>query len=167
MSAVIPIVNEQDEIIGYKQRSEVDYTKDIFRTASLWITNSEGQILLAQRSKDKKVDPDKWAEAVGGTVEGTDSYKVTIYREAEEELGVVEEKFELSIKQFVNTPTARYFIQWYTLTLDWPLDNFHPQESEVQKIGWWNPEQLHNIHELVENGQLSISLIPIIESTLE
>lgn len=167
MSETIPIVNEQDEIIGYKQRSEVDYTKDIFRTASLWVTNPEGQILLAKRSSDKKVDPDKWAEAVGGTVEGTDGYEATIYREAEEELGIVKEKFELSMKQFVDTPAARYFIQWYTVTLDWPLDNFRLQESEVQKIGWWSPERLNNIHERVENGQFSDSLIPIIELNLE
>lgn len=52
-----------------KSRDDIDYSKDIFRTASLWITNSNGDILLAQRKFDKKVDPGKWAEAVVGTVE--------------------------------------------------------------------------------------------------
>jgi isopentenyldiphosphate isomerase len=86
----IPIVNEKDEIIDYKARTDISFEKDIFRTASLWITNSKGEVLLARRKFDKKVDPGKWAEAVGGTVEGDDSYEDTVIREAEEELGIKE-----------------------------------------------------------------------------
>lgn len=159
MNAIVPIVNDQDEVVEHKQRNDIDYTKDIFRSASLWITNSEGQILLAQRSNDKKVDPGKWAEAVGGTVEGDDSYEATIYREAQEELGIINQKFEMGPKQFVDTPSARYFIQWYTVKLNWPLENFHPQTSELQAIGWWSKDQLRNIHERIEKGQFADAIL--------
>lgn len=84
----VPIVNLNDEIIAYKDRSEIYYGNDIFRTASPWVTNSNGDVLVAQRKFYKKVDPGKWAEAVGGTVENNDSYLKTIVREAEEELGL-------------------------------------------------------------------------------
>lgn len=164
MDVTIPIVNERDEIIGHKKRSDINYAKDIFRTASLWITDAEGRILLAQRSSDKKVDPDKWAEAVGGTVEADDSYETTIYREAQEELGIIGEKFERGPKQFVDTPFARYFIQWYIITLDWPLEDFHPQTSELQAIGWWSKDQLRNIHERIEEGQFTEAILPMLNS---
>jgi isopentenyldiphosphate isomerase len=80
----IPIVDAQDNVIAHKNRASIGYANDIFRTASLWITNSNGDVLLAQRKLDKKVDPGKWAEAVSGTVENDNTYE-TIIREAEEE----------------------------------------------------------------------------------
>lgn len=139
---MVPIVNRDDEIIGYKQRAELDYAVDIVRSASLWITNSRGEFLLAQRKFDKRTDPGKWAEAVGGTVEDQDSYEATAYREADEELGITGVPFVLGPKQFVEGPSASYFVQWYYVTLDWPIEKFVPQEEEVEQIAWWNPELL-------------------------
>jgi len=56
---MIPLVNKDDKIIGNIDRSDLDYNHDIFRTASLWVTNSNGDVLLAQRKLNKKVDPGK------------------------------------------------------------------------------------------------------------
>src|SRR5687768_11331136 len=100
----IPVVDQQDKIIGFKERDEIDFQKDIFRTASLWITNSQGDVLLAQRKHNKKTDPGKWAEAVGGTVEGDDSYEATVLREAYEELGLQNVTPQLGPKQLITTP---------------------------------------------------------------
>ncbi|HYG83983.1 MAG TPA: NUDIX domain-containing protein [Verrucomicrobiae bacterium] len=138
---IVPVVNRDDVIIGAKDRSALDFKKDIFRTASLWITNSQGDVLLAQRKHNKKVDPGKWAEAVGGTVEGGDSYETTIYREAQEELGIVDVPFQLGPKQLITFP-ARYFVQWYSVTLDWPLERFMIQTAEIEQIAWLPRAQL-------------------------
>jgi hypothetical protein len=35
---LIPIVNDNDEIIGYKERKEIQ-TEDIYRISSLWVVN--------------------------------------------------------------------------------------------------------------------------------
>lgn len=137
----IPIVNRQDEIIGHKDRADLDYSKDIFRSASLWITNSNGDVLLAQRKMDKKVDPGKWAEAVGGTVEGGDSYEETIIREAEEELGLTDLVITPGPKQFITTPCS-YFVQWYTATIDKGISEFIIQEDEVEQVAWIPHAQL-------------------------
>ena len=59
-------------VIGQKQRELLE-PPDIFRSSSLWITNSKGEVLIAQRSHSKKLDPGKWGEAVGGVVEGDNS----------------------------------------------------------------------------------------------
>lgn len=113
------------------ERDDIDFAKDIFRTASLWITNSKGDILLAQRKLNKKTDPGKWAEAVGGTVEGDDGYEDTVIREAEEELGLVGISPVLGPKQFIKTP-CQYFVQWYTIVINQDLDYFTAQEEEVE-----------------------------------
>lgn len=131
----IPIVDTSDAIIGFKERADIDYSKDIFRTASLWITNSRGDILLAQRKFDKKVDPGKWAEAVGGTVEGDDNYEQTVIREAKEELGLNITTLTAGPKQFITTPCS-YFVQWFTVVVDEGIDSFVIQDEEVEQIAW-------------------------------
>ena len=140
---IIPIVDLNDKTIAHKDRSEIDYNVDIFRTASLWITNSNGDVLLAQRKYDKKVDPGKWAEAVGGTVENDDSYLETIVREAEEELGLKGVDIKIGPKQFITTP-CKYFVQWYTACIDKPISEFRFQEEEVDQIAWVSINQLND-----------------------
>lgn len=132
---IIPIVDKTDQVIAYKKRTDINFSQDIFRTASLWITNTKGEILLAQRKFDKKVDPGKWAEAVGGTVEGQDSYKETVIREAEEELGLRVIDIKKGPKQFIITPCS-YFVQWYSVVIDLPLSGFTVQPEEVEAIAW-------------------------------
>lgn len=146
----IPIVDMHDAIIDNKDRANIDYARDIFRTASLWITNSNGDVLLAQRKFDKKVDPGKWAEAVGGTVEGEDSYEETVVREAEEELGLTNISIAKGPKQFITTP-CKYFVQWYTTVVDKDISEFTPQAEEVENIAWIPRAQLEK--ELVEQPE--------------
>jgi isopentenyldiphosphate isomerase len=136
----IPVVNQNDEVIGFKERADVDPSTDIVRSASLWITNSKGDILLAQRKFTKRNNPGKWSEAVGGTVEGEDDYESTMLREAEEEIGLVVSNYEIGPKQYVDSP-AKYFVQWYTTVVDRPVDAFTVQEEELEQLAWISEEQ--------------------------
>ena len=83
--SLIPVVNEQDEIIGYKQRNEI-LVDDIYRIASLWVINELGEILLVQRATTKSHDPSKWTCTVNGTVEKGENYEENIIKEMEEEI---------------------------------------------------------------------------------
>ena len=159
----IPIVDKNDKTITYKDRLEIDYSKDIFRTASLWITNSNGDILLAQRKFDKKVDPGKWAEAVGGTVENDDSYFDTIIREAKEELGLSDIDIRIGPKQYITTPCC-YFVQSYMTCIDKPIDEFVFQQEEVEQIAWVPASQLRD--ELQTSPDKYIEAMPGIISIL-
>ena len=85
MSELITIVNLDDEIIGYKPRSEIT-SQDVYRVSALWIENSKGEILLAQRGFMKRNNPGKWGPAVAGTIDKGESYEENMYKEAEEEL---------------------------------------------------------------------------------
>jgi len=83
----IPIVNEQDEIIkvvDIKDRKP----GEICRITGLWLTDPEGNILLAQRAFNKKLSPGLWGPAAAGTVEEGETYESNIIKEAEEEIGL-------------------------------------------------------------------------------
>jgi hypothetical protein len=49
----IPIVDENDEIIGYKERDEIN-ANDIYRVTSILVTDGGDNILLQKRSLSKK-----------------------------------------------------------------------------------------------------------------
>lgn len=85
----IPIVNEQDEIIEYKEKKDLT-PSDINRDTGLWILDENNNILLAQRSSNKKVHPNLWTVAVAGTVEEGETYESNIIKEAREEMGIVD-----------------------------------------------------------------------------
>ncbi len=136
----LEIVNENDEVIGVKKRSEI--TKDdIYRISALWVTNKAGDILLAQRSFDKKHDPGKWAAAVGGTVTEGESYDENIIREAQEELGLKLKKPIKLKKMLVRANTGPYFVQWFGLIVDNNV-SLKRQESEVEELGWFTKQDL-------------------------
>ena len=138
---MIQIVDEKDNLIGHKERGEVDPEKDIYRSAALWLTNSKGEVLLAQRKFTKDHDPGKQGPAVSGTVDEGETYESNIYKEAEEEIGLKGETLKLGPKERV-TKEYNFFCQWFTHSLDWPLEKFVPQESEVEKLAWISEQEL-------------------------
>lgn len=137
----IQIVDDHDQLIGVKERTEVDYKTDIYRVSALWLTNSKGQTLLAKRAAVKDKDPNKWGPAVAGTIDEGETYDVNIYKEAEEEIGLTGVQFEKGPKILIKHPRT-YFCQWYFVTLDRDVDSFVMQEDEVDELAWVEIEQL-------------------------
>lgn len=137
---IVPIVNEQDEIIGHKHRSEITQ-QDIYRVSALWITNTAGDILIAQRKFTKTNDPGCWGPAVAGTVEEDETYESNIYKEAEEELGIASIHFDIGPK-LRGVKKHNYFVQWYKVVLDKNIEEFTPLETEVEQIRWISPSHL-------------------------
>lgn len=149
MDEKIIIVNENDEIIGSKERGTLNQ-EDIYRVSALMITNSRGQILLARRAWTKKQHPGVWDPAVAGTVAEGESYFSNILREAKEELG-------LEDIQPIEGPKTRtsgdynYFGQWYFLQLDKPIGEFKIDPIEVAEVKWIDKDDLFG--EIEKNPQ--------------
>ncbi len=137
----IQIVNEQDELIGVKDRSEIDYVTDIYRVSGLWLTNSLGQALLAKRAVTKDKDPGKWGPAVAGTIDENETYEDNIYKEAEEEIGLTGVTFMKTIKMYTDRP-RRAFTQWFSGTVDYEIADFTRQVEEVDELAWVDTEQM-------------------------
>lgn len=137
----IQIVNDKDEIIGYKKRDEVDFKNDIYRVAALWLSNSNGEVLIAQRKLTKDKDPGKWGPAVAGTVDEGETYDQNIVKEIEEEVGV--KGLDIVKGPHVRiTKPRNYFCQWFTAKLDKSSNEFIVQEDEVEKVEWIDFESL-------------------------
>lgn len=141
--AKIPVVDESDNIICYKERDEVE-EGDIYRVSSLWITNSSGQVLLARRAYTKKHDPGVWGPAVAGTVEEGETYEINIYKEAEEELGITGVQFDLG-EYKRKFGKHNYFSQSYFVVLDWEIDRFTLQKEEVAEVKWFAVSELEEL----------------------
>lgn len=150
MSSKTIIVDEKDNIIGSKERDALE-TSDIYRVSALWITNSQGEVLLAKRALTKSHSPGKWGPAVAGTVEEGETYYSNIIKEAEEELDLenIQPKTgpKLRVAQDYN-----YFCQWYLLEIDKPVEEFKIQKQEVEEVKWIpRKELLKRIKEKPEN----------------
>jgi len=140
--AKIIIVNKNDEIIGYKERGTLNQS-DIYRVSALWIQNSKGEMLLAQRSFNKKHNPGQWGPAVAGTNDEGESYKSNIIKEAEEEIGLKNYHLKKAFYEFIDGE-YKYFVQWFFALVDKEVKEFTIQEEEVEKIKWFSKEELTN-----------------------
>ena len=154
--AKIIIVNENDEIIGFKERGTLNQS-DIYRVSALWIQNSKGEILLTQRSFNKKNNPGQWGPAVAGTNDEGESYESNIIKEAEEEIGLKQNHFQKSFYHF-HDGEHRHFTQWFFALVDKKIEEFTIQEEEVEKIKWFTKEELLN--ELKKNPKTFLEVIP-------
>jgi isopentenyl-diphosphate delta-isomerase len=139
----IIIVNEEDEIIGYKERDTLT-ADDIYRVSGLWIENNKGQVLLARRAFNKKKDPGMWGPAVAGTIDKGETYESNIIKEANEELGLQNIKLNKGPKKRIKHP-HNHFTQWFLLKLNKPLEYFKINKEEVAEIKWFDKDELINL----------------------
>jgi len=97
------IVDKNDRVIGAKESQDIDFLNEIYRVSALWLWNSSGEVLVAQRKKSKGNDAGKWGPSVAGTVEEGESYEQNIVKEVEEEIGVRGVEISLDKKHFVSS----------------------------------------------------------------
>lgn len=136
----IIIVDENDEIIGHKERGTL-LKSDIYRVTALWVTNSRGDILLAQRALTKRHDPGKWGPAAAGTVDQGETYDGNVVKEAFEELGLAGIR-PTKGPRFRVSGEYQYFCQLYLLVVDRPAEDFVIQAEEVAQVRWFSKAEL-------------------------
>jgi isopentenyldiphosphate isomerase len=147
----IPIVDENDNLIEYMERSEADKNKSlIYRVSYLWITDTEGNIFLARRAFNKNHNPGKWGPAVAGTVEEGETYESNIIKETEEEIGIKIKDVNLKLGSKKRQKTDHnYFSQVFFLELPVGFNDFKIAKDEVAEVKWFSKEELKK--ELEEN----------------
>ncbi len=132
----IPIVDQEDNIIGYKEREETT-REDIRRIVTLNIFNEKDEVLIAKRHATKKLDPNMWGPAVEGTVDEGYDYDATVVKEAEEEVGLKNIRPVFYRKLFYENAIARRFVSFYSVRID-SSEKLSLQEDEVAEIKWVN-----------------------------
>lgn len=86
---VLDIVDDQDNVIGQKSRSEV-YAEGLtnFRVVNACVINSHGKLWIPRRSATKRVFPLHLDVSMGGHAESGESYEQALARELMEELNL-------------------------------------------------------------------------------
>jgi len=132
----IVIVNENNKIIGYKDRDDRNKT-DIIRVSKLWLINSKNEVLIAQRSFNKVYGTGKWSTSAAGTIEKGETYTSNILKEAHEELGIMLKKKDLTVgnSRFVQVD-HKYFAMPHLAKCDLLATSFKLQKDEVEQVQW-------------------------------
>ncbi len=94
----LDLVNEADEVISKKLRSEV-YAEHLsnFRVINAFVVNSKGELWIPRRAADKRIFPLCLDMSVGGHVESGETYDQTFKRETQEELNIDTDKVEYKL----------------------------------------------------------------------
>jgi isopentenyldiphosphate isomerase len=129
------VVDENDNIIWYKAKAGIDPEKEFYRVSALRLTNSQWDILIAQRAYNKSHNPGKRWPAVAGTVEEWETYEENIIKEMEEEIGLTGIKIVLWPKFKKNDIWGyHYFTQRFFATIDKDISEFTIQKEELEGI---------------------------------
>ena len=140
---LITIVDEQDEVIEYKDRLSLNYEKDIYRVSALWVIDFDGNILLAQRSLSKKHHPGLFGPAVAGTVEQGETYRGNIIKEAEEELGLTNLDI-IELDKEISKSKYTHFTTWFFTQIHKDTE-FILEDNEVAIVRWFSPSELKEL----------------------
>src|SRR5882762_7896662 len=85
---IFDVVNERDEVIGKRPRSEVHRLGLMHRATHGLVFNKRGQVFLQKRSMNKDRQPGLWDSSASGHVDSGEDYDTCVVRELREEIGL-------------------------------------------------------------------------------
>ncbi len=78
---IFDVVNERDEVIGRRARSEVHRLGLLHRAVHVLVFNARGDIFLQKRSLNKDRQPGVWDSSASGHLDTGESYDAGAVRE--------------------------------------------------------------------------------------
>ncbi|MDO8495126.1 MAG: NUDIX domain-containing protein [bacterium] len=135
---IVDIINKQDEVVGQKTRKESHAQHLLHRSVHVMILNSEREILLQLRKRDKRNYPLFWSCSVGGHVYSGEKPEEAVYREMQEEIGIRTD-LEFVGKFIVDDATEYEMVFVYFGKFDGP---FVFQEEEMEKAQFFSVKNL-------------------------
>ena len=137
---IFDVVNEHDEVIDRKPRSEVHRLGLLHRAVHVLVYNSRGQIFLQKRSMKKDRQPGVWDSSSSGHVDSGEDYDTTAVREVWEEIGLRLPKVPQRLFK-INAcgETDEEFVWVYRCESEGPFE-LHP--DEIDEGAWFSPEHV-------------------------
>ena len=131
--------NKTGEII---ERNEAHRRGVCHRVIQVWIINSDNELLIQKRSKNKAICPDLWFISLGAHIVSNESNEETIKREFAEELGldveIEEVKYLYTSKEIATykngTVIDNEVYDVYLIKMDLDPKKLKLQEDEVQEV---------------------------------
>jgi len=148
------VVNEKDEVIGYKSRYECHHDKSlIHRAVDVILLNKEGKIAMQKRSIQKDLYPGYYCVTASGHVSKGESYEDTADRELKEEMGVEEVRLERKDTFITHaekeTEMIAIFVGSYEGAYDFPVDEVESvhffSNKEIKKLSPITPSSIESL----------------------
>ena len=117
----------------------------------VWIRNSKGEDLIAQRSANRPTFPLMWECVDGSVVKGEDSLQ-GVLREVKEEVGIdlLPEKGQVvlsDIKKIEFGKVVNKIVDVWLFDYDGEVDLGNATTDEVEQVDWMNREQIKELFE--------------------
>ena len=134
---IFDVVNERDEVIGRKPRSEVHRLGLRHRAVHVLVFNARGETFLQKRSMSKDREPGKWDSSTSGHLDSGEDYDACATRELREEIGLtVAQAPERLFKIAACAETDQEFVWVYRCEAEGPF-RLHP--DEIERGDWFAP----------------------------
>src|SRR5215468_9442262 len=85
---IFDVVNERDEVIDQRPRSEVHRLGLMHRATHVLVFNRRGEVFLQKRSMTKDRQPGLWDSSASGHLDRGEDYPACAVRELREEIGL-------------------------------------------------------------------------------
>ncbi|MEK6812759.1 MAG: NUDIX domain-containing protein [Nanoarchaeota archaeon] len=139
----LDIVDEHDNVIEQGSRNDI-YQKRLpnnqsIRVINILVFNHQGQLLLPQRSANRKLFPNRYDFSCGEHVQIGESYDQAARRGLREELGI--DGLPIYVGKLTPKEVSS-FMQVYILVHDGP---FRYDREGIQQLRWVNKQELQEI----------------------
>lgn len=133
---IFDVVNERDEVIDHKPRSEVHRLGLMHRAVHVLVFNGQGEVFLQKRSMSKDRQAGLWDSSASGHLDTGESYDACAVRELREEIGLsLSEAPKRLFKMPASRETDQEHVWIYTCTAEGPF-TLHPEE--IERGGWFS-----------------------------
>ena len=137
---IFDVVNERDEVIDRRPRSEVHARGLLHRSVHVLVFNARGEVFLQKRSMQKDRQPGVWDSSCSGHLDAGEDYDACAVRELREEIGLqLAHPPERLFKLDACEETDAEFVWVYRCEHDGPF-TLHPEEIECG--GWFAPAEV-------------------------
>ena len=137
---IFDVVNERDEVIDLRPRSEVHARGLRHRAIHVLVFNARGGVFLQKRSMLKDRQPGLWDSSASGHLDSGEDYDACAVREVREELGVtLIQPPERLFKLDASPATGQEFVWVYRVRHEGP---FTLPPVEIERGGWFAPAEV-------------------------
>jgi isopentenyl-diphosphate delta-isomerase type 1 len=154
------VVNEKDEIIGYKTRYECHHDKSlIHRAINIAIFNKEGKLVMQKRSTQKDLYPGYYALSSTGHVSKGETYEEAAQRELKEEMGVSHIDLKRKATFLVSAPDETEMVTLFTGIYD---GEYSYPSDEVESLSYFSPQEISHLKHITPCSTQSLKIMKII-----
>jgi isopentenyldiphosphate isomerase len=137
---IFDVVNDRDEVIGSRPRSEVHRLGLMHRAVHVLVHNARGKIFLQKRSMLKDRQPGLWDSSASGHLASGEDYDTCAVRELFEELGLrPTSKPEPLFKLSASLQTDQEHVWVYRCQAEGP---FTLPPEEIETGNWFTPDEV-------------------------